>query len=63
MSKVFSVEKFVDDCKRNPFVDDDFLNRALETWAADCEGMTQLEMLSKNCFTSDDWMEEVEDNA
>jgi hypothetical protein len=58
MAKVFSIEKFTEDCKNNKMTDEE-IQFAIRIWAKECEGLTETEMRDKHCCgTLDEWMVE-----
>jgi hypothetical protein len=61
MKKVFSVQKFIEDCKRSGYDWED-VEFSLEGWATDCDGLTRKEMFELGGYVSnDDWEIEVEE--
>jgi len=58
--KVFSLEKFIEDCRDVGESEND-IKRFVKHWARECDGLTELEMSQKNLATEPDWMVEKED--
>ncbi|MCK9470146.1 MAG: hypothetical protein M0Q88_00140 [Bacilli bacterium] len=60
MKKVFSVERYKKDCKEADYTEE-MINDFCESWANECDGLTEKEMRNLRCSTRNDWMIEVEE--
>ena len=55
MKKVFSLEKYKEDCKKRN-LHEWSINLNIRVWASLCDGLTSEEMLELGCHTDPDWM-------